>query len=62
MTIHKGGYMENDVQQSKQVNEILRNITLTSEDVVDDKLTEKFYNRTDVSDIKKSLLKKLLGK
>jgi hypothetical protein len=62
MTTYKGELMKDNTQQSQQVNEILRNIKLTSSDVVNDKLTEKFYNRTDVSDTKKSLLKKLLGK
>lgn len=46
--------------KQSQLNELLRNIILTPEDFIDGKLSEAFYNRIDISDSKKELIKKLL--
>lgn len=57
MSIYKGESVE---ERSQQLNEILRNIILTSEDIAEGKLTEEFYARIDISDSKKAILKNLL--
>lgn len=49
----------NDKEELINLNyEIIRNITLNKEDIKkDDDFTENFYNRKDLSEIKKELIK-----
>lgn len=48
----------NDKEKIINLNyEIIRNITLNKEDIKKDDFTENFYNRKDISEIKKELIK-----
>lgn len=42
-----------------QKDEILRNITLHTNDIKDNLLSEHFYNRTDISEQRKNSLKQI---
>lgn len=44
---------------NEKIFEILRNIKLRVDDIKNNKLSDKFYSRKDISEIKKSILKKL---
>ena len=49
-------------QYTDQINNSLRNIELKVEDIEDGLLTDTFFNREDVSDIKKEILQLLTNK
>ena len=49
-------------QYTDQINNSLRNIELKNEDIEDGLLTDTFFNREDVSDIKKEILQLLTNK
>ena len=49
-------------QYTDQINNSLKNIELKNEDIEDGLLTDTFFNREDVSDIKKEILQLLTNK